>query len=183
MNFQPFPTLHTERLILRHITKADAADLFVFRSDPEVMKYIPRPLANEIADVYPLIEIFDDFWTKGEKINWGIALKETDKIIGMIGYVKILPEHYRAEVGYSLTAAYQRQGITREALKRIIQFGFEEMGLHSIEAIIDAENTASGALLLNVGFKQEAFFREDFYYNNNFRNSIHFGLLSSERQV
>lgn len=182
MNNQTFPVLHTDRLILRQITKADAADLFVFRSDPEVMKYIPRPLAHELTEVYPLIEMMEDFWQKNEKINWGIELKETGKIIGTIGYVNMQPEHFRAEVGYSLARAYQRQGITREALKRVLQYGIEEMKLHSIEAIIDAENHASGALLLDAGFKQEAFFREDFYYNNHFRNSIHFGLLASEAQ-
>ncbi len=57
------------------------------------------------------------------------------------------------------------------------------MNLHSIEAITDAENTASGSLLLSTGFEQEAFFKEDFYYNGQYRNSIHYGLLRSTAQA
>jgi [ribosomal protein S5]-alanine N-acetyltransferase len=45
--FQPFPELQTERLILRRIVEADWEDVLAFRSDPEVMRYIPRPLAKD----------------------------------------------------------------------------------------------------------------------------------------
>lgn len=180
MNFQPFPVLETDRLILRHIDNSDANDIFAIRSDAQVMRYIPRPIAKTIEDVYPLIDMIEDFLIKGERINWGVIFKETNQLIGMIGYVNIKPEHFRAEVGYALAASFHRKGIMREALIRIIAFGFEEMKLHSIEAIVDADNIASSQLLLNVGFRQEAYFREDFYYNVSFRNSIHYGLLATD---
>jgi len=180
MNFQPFPILETKRLLLRHIDIKDAQDLFSIRSDAQVMRYIPRPIAKTIDDIYPLIDLIESYLVKGERINWGIELKETKRLIGMIGFVNIKPEHFRAEVGYVLAASFHRNGFMREALLSILAFGFEVMKLHSIEAIVDADNTASSQLLLNVGFRQEAFFREDFYYNVSFRNSIHYGLLSSD---
>lgn len=180
MNFQPFPVLETDRLLLRHIDEKDAADIFLIRSDAEVMRYIPRPIAKTLDDVYALIELLETFLSKGERINWGIILKETNQLVGMIGYVNIKPDHFRAEVGYALAAAHHRKGIMREALVRIIQFGFNEMQLHSIEAIVDADNKASSQLLLDVGFKQEAYFREDFYFNVSFRNSVHYGLLGTD---
>ena len=98
-------------------------------------------------------------------------------MLGLIGYVNIKPEHYRAEVGYSLSRAWHRMGIMREALAAIISYGFDELKLHTIEAIIDAENTPSGRLLEDAGFIQEAYFHEDFFYNGQFRNSIHYGLM------
>ena len=97
----------------------------------------------------------------------------------MIGFPNLKPEHFRAEVGYTLSKAWHRQGMMREALACILKYGFEHMNLHSVEAITDADNNASGSLLMSIGFVQEAFFKEDFYYNGQFRNSIHYGMLRS----
>lgn len=180
MNFYPFPILETERLLLRQIVQTDAEDIFIIRSDANVMRYIPRPIAQTVDDVFPLIQMIEDFLTKGERINWAMELKSTGKLIGMIGYVNIKEQHYRAEVGYALAAVHHRNGYMMEALKSVVQYGFQEMNLHSIEAIVDADNVASNALLLEAGFVKEAYFREDFYHNTSFRNSIHYGILKSE---
>jgi ribosomal-protein-alanine N-acetyltransferase len=177
MAFTPFPVLETERLLLRQLCDDDTADVFIMRSDPEVMQYIPRPLAVTLDDAAAVIQMVNDFIEKGEKINWAITAKSTGRVIGMIGYVNMKPEHFRAEVGYSLSKAWHRQGIMREALTCVLKYGFERMNLHSVEAITDADNIASGSLLLATGFVQEAFFKEDFYFNGQFRNSIHYGML------
>jgi ribosomal-protein-alanine N-acetyltransferase len=179
-DFNPFPVLSTSRLILRRPLLSDAADLFEMRSDPQVMQYIPRPLAKTLEDVHVFVRMLDEFVQTNERINWAVEWKDGGKVIGMIGYVNIKPEHDRAEVGYSLSRAWHRQGIMREALKAVMRYGFEVMKLHSIEAIIDAENVASGQLLQQAGFRQEAHFIEDFFYNGVYRNSIHFGMLQSE---
>src|SRR5690349_4392105 len=113
--FDPFPVLQTNRLCLRQVTADDAADIFIMRSDPEVMKYIPRPMAVEVDDVLPVITLINEGLTKGERINWGITFRDSNKVIGMIGYVNTKPDHYRAEVGYSLCRAYHRKGIMLEA--------------------------------------------------------------------
>ncbi len=178
--YNPLPELTTARLVLRKLTTADAADIFIMRSDPEVMRYIPRPLATTVDEVVTFIGMINGFIETAERINWGIELKETGRIIGMIGYVNRSPAHNRAEIGYSLIRARHRQGYMQEALLRTIDFGFREMKLHSIEAIIDAENIASGNLLESVGFTKEAIFREDFLHNGIYRNSVHYGLLHSD---
>lgn len=181
--FNPLPSLPTSRLLLRKLSHADAADIFAMRSDPEVMRYIPRPLATSVAEVVTFIDMINDFIEKAERINWGIVLKETGQVIGMIGFVNRQPAHHRAEIGYSLVRTHHRQGFMQEALSRTIEFGFNEMKLHSIEAIIDADNIASGSLLEAVGFTKEAYFREDFLHNGEYRNSVHYGLLCSDKYV
>ena len=179
-DFTPFPVISTARLLLRRPLLSDAADLLEMRSDPLVMQYIPRPLAKTEADVEALLTMLDEFVEKNERINWAIEWKATGKVLGLIGYVNIKPEHYRAEIGYSLSRAWHRRGIMREALAAIVTYGFSDLKLHTIEAIIDAENTASGKLLEDAGFIQEAYFREDFFHNGRFRNSIHYGLLQPD---
>lgn len=51
LNFLPFPTIITKRLILRALRLADIDVLFELRSSSEVMKYIDKPLAKTKADV------------------------------------------------------------------------------------------------------------------------------------
>lgn len=182
-DFSQFPVIHTERLILRRPAPADGADLFEMRSDPQVMQYIPRPLAKTPDDMPPFITMINDNIDRNERINWVMEWKDTGKVIGMIGYVNIAPQHSRAEVGYSLNRAWHRKGIMREALAAIVAHGFSDMQLHSIEAIIDADNIASGNLLKDVGFRQEALFLEDFFWDGQYRNSIHFGMLRTEWQA
>lgn len=180
MNFNPFPILETERLILRNIMHTDVEDIFVMRSDPNVMQYIPRPLAQNLDDAMELIETINNFVFKNEKINWALALKENNKLIGLCGYPNVYEQHNRAEIGYSLSTEWHRKGYMTEAIKCVLKYGFEQMNLHSVLAIIDEENVASGGILQSIGFRKEAFFLEDFLYNSNYRNSIHFGMLKKE---
>ena len=84
MNFYPFPILVTERLLLRQIVQTDAEDIFIIRSDANVMRYIPRPIAQTVDDVFPLIQMIEDFLTKGERINWAMELKSTGKLLSLI---------------------------------------------------------------------------------------------------
>jgi ribosomal-protein-alanine N-acetyltransferase len=180
ISFSPFPVLITPRMILRRPADADVADLFEMRSDPEVMRFIPRPLASSHADVQDLLTMMNDFVDRNERINWAMELKEERKVVGMIGFVNIRPEHHRAEVGYSLTRSYHRRGLMREALHAVLDFGFSTMNCHSVEAVIDEENIASGSLLDQTGFRREARFVEDFLAKGSFRNSVHFGMLRRE---
>jgi RimJ/RimL family protein N-acetyltransferase len=88
LDFSIFPTLYTERLILKEMTDLDAGILFELRSDPEIMKYIDRPKPNSISDIHELIEKMRQMKIKGEGISWGIYLKENPNL-----YVMFLNEH------------------------------------------------------------------------------------------
>lgn len=178
INFDPFPILETERLTLRRLTPADADDLFVLRADENIMRFIPRPLAKTTADVLQLIQAIDNGTNNNDTINWAITLKEVNQLIGTIGFVRMQPENYRAEVGYLLHADYQGKGLMHEALAKVIHYGFYDMKLHSIEAVIDPDNIASAKLLERNHFIKEAHFKENFYYKEQFLDSIHYGLLT-----
>lgn len=182
-DFSEFPVLETARLRLRRPVADDAADILIFRSDPEVMQYIPRPLATSIEDVKVFLNMMEESLAKNERINWAIEWKETGTVVGMISLVKILPEHARAEVGYSLSKAWFRKGICSEALEAVAKYSYNTLDCHSLEAIIDAENDASAGLLRHFGFRKEAYFLEDFFYGEHYRDSIHFGLLKKEWRV
>lgn len=178
VQFNPFPNLSTDRLLLRRITPADANALFVLRSDENMMRYIARPLAKSLEDVVQLIQVMDEGIDKNESINWAITLKETQQFIGTIGFVRMSLVHHRAEVGYMLHPDYQGLGIMHEALHAVINFGFHTMKLHSIEAVIDPANVASAKLLERNHFIKEAHFKENHYFDGQFLDSIHYSLLT-----
>lgn len=172
IHFHPFPNLTTDRLELNQISIEDADQLFELRSDKQVMQYIPRKPAETIDDAIQLIHHFDEVIHHNEKITWGIYLTETQRLIGTIGYMNIYKERFRAEIGYLLAPRYQGQGIMSEALKRVIDFGFHEMQLHSIEAIIHPDNQESARLLEANQFIKEAHLKDNQYFNGIFIDSI-----------
>jgi len=178
INFSPFPNLETERLYLRRVIKEDVNEIFTLRSDKEVMKYIPRPLAENIEDAMAHIAMIDEKIDNNEGINWAITLKDDPKLIGIIGHYRIKPEHFRAEIGYMLLPEHHGKGIIAEAIKETVKYGFNIMKLHSIEAIIDPENFASEKALLKSGFEKEAHLKENEYYDGRFLDTVIYSILN-----
>jgi ribosomal-protein-alanine N-acetyltransferase len=179
INFSPFPNLETKRLSLRQVKANDADAILSLRSNDEVMKYIPRPYLKTKEDALELIAMFDDKIESGIGINWGIYfLEEPEKLLGIIGYYRMKPEHYRAEVGYMLFPEYNGKGIVSEALQRVVEYGFKDMKLHSIEAVLDPENKGSEKVLLKNGFVKEAHLIENEYYEGRFLDSMIYSLLN-----
>ncbi len=179
-NFTPFPVIETERLILRRITNDDVNEVFELRSNPETMKYIPRPLVKTTEDALEHVAMIEEKITSNIGINWGITLKGDSRVLGIIGYYRMQPENYRAEIGYMLLPEYHGKGIIPEAVNRLIAYGFDDLKLHSIEAVIDPENFASEKVLQKCGFVKEAHLKEAEFYEGRFLDKVIYSLLSSK---
>ncbi|MDR7211506.1 GNAT family N-acetyltransferase [Flavobacterium piscis] len=179
-NFTPFPVIESERLILRQITNDDINEIFELRSNPETMKYIPRPLVKTPEDALEHIALIEEKIVLNEGINWGITLKDNSKLLGIIGFYRIQPENYRAEIGYILLPEFHGKGVIPEAVCRLIRYGFDDLKLHSIEAIIDPGNLASEKVLQKCGFIKEAHLKECQYYDGKFLDKVIYSLLSNK---
>ena len=178
INFSPFPILETERLILRRVLPSDVKEMFELRSNPETMKYIPRPLLTNHEEALAHIQMMEDKIETNEGINWAITLKGDDKMLGVIGHYRIKPEYYRAEVGYMILPEYHGKGITTEAVQCVVDYGFNTMQLHSIEGVIDPENGASEKVLQKCGFVKEAHFKENEFYDGKFIDAVVYSKLN-----
>ena len=141
------------------------------------MRYIAKPLMKTLCDAEAHIKMIEEGIQKHEYINWAITLKEEDTLIGILGFYSMAKEHYRAEVGYMLHTNFHKQGIIKEAMPVVLEYGFRQMKLHSIEAVIDPRNTASENVLIRSGFVKEAHFKENFFYEGGFLDSVHYSLL------
>ncbi|QIH37448.1 GNAT family N-acetyltransferase [Flavobacterium sp. Sr18] len=178
INFSPFPNLETERLLLRRVDANDINEIFALRSNPETMKYIPRPLVKTDEDALEHIAMIDSKIDSNEGINWAITLKDNPKLIGVIGHYRIKPENYRAELGYMLLPEYHGKGIVSEAVKEAVKYGFQVMKLNSLEAIIDPENHASAKVLEKNGFVKEAHLKEYEFYEGRFLDTVIYSILN-----
>ena len=178
INFSPFQNLETERLLLRRVIKSDLKEVKALRSNPETMKYIPRPLVTNDDEGLAHITMIDEKIEANEGINWAITIKGDSRLIGIIGHYRIKPEHYRAEIGYMVLPEYHGKGLATEAVKVVVKYGFEVMKLHSIEAVIDPDNLASARVLEKNGFVKEAHLKENEFFNGQFLDSVIYSLLN-----
>ncbi len=175
IDFSVFPEIKTARLLLRKVTAKDALEVFKLRSDEQVMQYIDKERAATVLDGEVFINRIILSLKNNDGITWAISLKESPQtLIGTIGYWRLIKEHCRAEIGYMLNPAYWKKGIMKEALEKVIEFGFNELKLHSIEAQINPENSTSAGILTSTGFVKEAHFKEDYLFNGVFKDTVVF---------
>lgn len=175
--FNPFPTLYTERLNLRLLTNEDFNDFLLIRSDKYVMRSLDKH-PNTVAETRVLFSSILESINKNKSIIWVICFKGLKNLIGYIGFHKIDSLHKRAEIGYALFFNQHRKGIMTECLPAIINYGFNVINLHSIEANINKTNIASRNLLLKNHFIKEAHFKENYYFNGVFLDSVIYSLLN-----
>jgi [ribosomal protein S5]-alanine N-acetyltransferase len=177
INFSPFKKLETDRLLLRRVSREDVNEVLALRGNPIAMKYIPRPLAKTLDDAMAHIDMINEKIDNNTGINWAITFKGDTKLIGFIGHYRIQPENYRAEIGYMILPEYNGQGISTEAVRAVVEYGFNDMNLHSIEAVIDSDNGASEKVLLKNGFVKEAHILENEYFEGKFWDTVIYSLL------
>lgn len=175
-----FPSLETERLILRQLTFEDTDFVFQHFSDPVVYRYLmDEPPVTEIAQAQEIIQFYLE--PAGKPHNrWGLVRKSDHQLIGTCGYHKWDKRYFRAEVGYDLGPGFWGQGYMTEAMRAVIHHGFERMGLNRIDALVYVENDPSTRLLQRLGFKQEGILRDYFYLDGKFYDHYLLALLRRE---
>lgn len=149
-NFTSFPTLKTERLLLREASFNDIKTVFELRSNKEINKFVGTKRVENIEEATNFIALCDNLYKQQKRIFWLIEYQK--KIIGSIVLHNISLDKNYAEIGYKLKTKNQQQGFMSETLEKVINFGFSEMKLKTIEAYTHKNNMASIALLMKNSF-------------------------------
>lgn len=155
--FHNFPHLESERLVLRAPTTDDAPDILEMSQSLRVSRF----RGPEIGSIDESLEYIEDLrrqYGRREGVPWGIVLKADANLVGGIALFNFL-ERGRAELGYHLSRRYWGEGFTTEAVREVLKYGFEEMGLYRIHATAHPENEASIRVLEKVGMKREGVLR------------------------
>lgn len=174
-----FPVLETERLILRLATDPDAEAVFAVLADEDVCRYTDVTPHQSLEQTLQVIRNRAARFANGKGIRWGIALKETQRIVGSCGYMW-MPEIQGAEVGYELARDYWRRGIMTEALSAILTYAFDQQKLQRIEAEVMPENPASARLLTGLGFRNEGPAPERRFWKGEYHDLILFSLRTED---
>ncbi|MCC6838899.1 MAG: GNAT family N-acetyltransferase [Flavobacteriales bacterium] len=171
-DFKRIPRLSTPRLELRAMQDDDAGDVFQLRASPAVMRHIPKPIGTRTAEGLELVREFRNAAAAGNAIMWAITVKGSRRLLGYIGFWRILKEHHRAEIGYALHPDLWGQGLMSEAVAAVLEHGFRKIGLHSVEAAVTPDNTASIRVLEHNGFVLEGHLKENILVNGIFRDTL-----------
>ena len=174
-----FPILETERLILRELTESDAQSLLNCFSNPDVLRYYGQSPLKSIDQVKQIIKNFAESYNERHGVKWGIELKETKSIIGTIGFHDWSSEHRRANISYALFPEQWGNGYATEAVSTVISYGFNNLNLTRIGAVVFLENESSNHLLTKLGFKKEGVLKNYMYQNDVPHDTNVYSLLKS----
>ena len=175
-----FPTLSTERLLLREVDPADARDLLTFRGDPDVQRFNSRPM-TDISEALTLIDTVRKWYLALKGIHWGVTLHGDQRVIGLCSLHGLNRFHQRGSIGYDLAREFWGQGIASEAVSAVVRFAFEQLALNRLEAVTIADNFRSVVLLERLGFQLEGTRREHSLEDDGlFHSSTIYGLLRRE---
>jgi RimJ/RimL family protein N-acetyltransferase len=182
VTFRPKYPIKTERLDLRPHRMEDLDDLFAFHSDPEVVRYVPWPVrTREQVRAALEVKLTQDVLTEpGQWLVLAIELRETSTVIGEVLLKWESDINSQGELGYALHADYHGQGLAAEAARAMLRLGFEDLGLHRIQASVINGNTASTKLLERLGMHQEAHLIESLHFKGEWSDDLIWAIRAQE---
>ena len=178
--FLNIPMLETQRLRLRKIEYSDIDDVYNYASRGEVTEYLLWSAHESKAFTKAYLREVQKQYRRQNFFDWGITLKEENRIIGTCGFSAFNIIHNTGEIGYVLNPNYWGQGIATEAARMVITFGFEVLNLNRIEAKIMIENITSRRVLEKCGMKSEGIKREGVYAKGRYRNVEVFSITKND---
>jgi ribosomal-protein-alanine N-acetyltransferase len=162
-----FPIIRTNRLLLRQFVNTDLEDVFRGLSHPDIIKYY-----GVSYDSLEATKTQMDFFAELEKnetgIWWAICSADNKIFYGAGGLNSLKKEHRKAEIGCWLMPEYWGRGIMIEILPVICEYGFDHLGLHRIEGIIETENKNCKKAIEKLSFTYEGTMKECEMKNGKF---------------
>lgn len=177
--WEKFPILNTHRLTLRQIRPKDIHQIFEGLSDQQVIKYYAVSF-NSLEATEEQMKWYEGLWKNRTGIWWAISLKGEKELIGACGFNNYEEKHRKVEIGYWLFPAFWQKGFASEAIKKILEFGFEQMQLQRMEAFVEEGNDSSSGMLEKLNFSYEGTMRHCEFKNGTFINVLIYALLQND---
>ena len=184
--FAKTPTFHTKRLILRPMRMFDAFDMYEYARLPETTEYLLWSPHPDIEFTKNYLAFVIGKYKAGECYDWAIVLDgEEEKMIGTCGFARIDFSNNVGEIGYVVNPEFQNRGYATEAVRAVMRFGFETLGLHRIEGQYIIGNEKSLAVMKKCGMQYEGTARGSMLIKGLYRDIGTAAILRDEfeRQV
>ena len=178
--FKDPPTLRTERLILRRMSRDDRNDMFEYASDPTVTRYLLWEPHTDRHYTARYLAYVQSRYRAGEFFDWAVIYAPSGKMIGTCGFCAIDFNNAAGEVGYVLNPAFWHHGIAPEALCEVIRFGFKTLGLNRIEARYIVGNEASLRVMQKAGMVFEGIARSSLLHRGRYVSVGKCAILSDD---
>lgn len=152
--------LETPRLTLRPFTVADTGDVYAYAKDPRVGPIAGWPAHQSYFESWEIVRtVFS------EPGVFAMELKENRKVVGSVGFVGrhppgVEPDGPEDEIGYALSAAYWGRGLAAEAVREVLRWGFQDLGMKRIWCGHYAGNRRSERVIEKCGFRYVCTFME-----------------------
>jgi len=162
-----FPIIKTERLLLRQFKESDLENVYKGLSHPDIIKYygVSYPTLESTKDQM-------DFFAGLEKnetgIWWAVCSPGNKTFYGAGGLNSLNKEHRKAEIGFWLLTDFWGEGIMAEAMPLICNYGFENLGLHRIEGLVETNNINCKRAMAKLDFEHEGTMKDCEIKNGEF---------------
>ena len=174
------PTLTTSRLTLRALQVRDSADMYEYASLDTVTKYLLWESHRSEKQTRQYLEYVQKLYRAGELYDWAIVFNGCDKMIGTCGFASLDTENRSGEAGYVLHPHFWGMEIAKEALLRVMQFGFTELGLHRIVCRHMLGNAQSARVMEKCGMQYEGTNRESIYVKGAYRTVAVYAMVQED---
>ncbi len=176
-------TLETHRLILRRYRLEDAEDMFYnWASDPEVTRYLTWQPHTSVEGTRNILNDWIPCYAQGDYFNWAIVWKETGHVIGNIAAVELHTSAESADIGYCLGRAFWGRGIMPEALRAVMDYLFDVVGMQRVAARHAVDNPKSGRAMEKAGMHLEGILRRSAHNNQGIYDAVWHAALRTDQQ-
>ncbi|WP_433857684.1 GNAT family N-acetyltransferase [Streptomyces kronopolitis] len=180
--YTPDYPLRTERLDLRPVTPGDLAAIHAYQRLPEVCRYLywgPLDEAGSRASVAAKTTR-TTLRESGDVLQLAVVVRASGVLAGDVTFVWKSREHRQGGIGYVFHPDHAGHGYATEASRALLRLGFEELGLHRIQAELDWRNTASARLLERLGMRREGHLRENEFLDGEWADEVVYAMLARE---
>nr|WP_314839104.1 GNAT family N-acetyltransferase [uncultured Flavobacterium sp.] len=162
-----FPILRTERLLLRQFVDDDLENVFKGLSHPDIIKYYGVSFQT-LEATREQMTFFADLEKNETGIWWAVCSADNKIFYGAGGLSSLSKEHKKAEIGFWLISDFWGNGIMKEAMPLLCNYGFDNLGLHRIEGFVESENMNCKNAMAKLDFQHEGTMKECEIKNGKF---------------
>lgn len=172
----------TSRTRLRLIEPTDLMAIHVLHSFPETDEFNTLGIPEDIEDTAAIIAPWMEAHRSSPIQHYTLAIEHLEdlQVIGLFGLNLGAPNYHSAEVWYKLHRDYWNVGLGTEVLARMIEFGFEELQLHRIQAGCAVDNIGSIKVMEKVGMTREGRRRQILPLKTGWSDNFEFAILESD---
>ncbi|MEV7468439.1 GNAT family protein [Streptomyces kronopolitis] len=180
--YTPDYPIRTARLDLRPVTHDDLAAIHAYQRLPEVCRYLywgPFDEAGSRASVAAKAAR-TTLRESGDVLQLAVVVRASGVLAGDVTFVWKSLEHRQGGIGYVFHPDHAGHGYATEASRALLRLGFEELGLHRVQAELDGRNTASARVLERLGMRREGHLRENEFLDGEWADEVVYAMLARE---